>query len=281
MIEEAGLDFCALDSESFDMPLGFHTGAGVIFGNSGGVSEAVLRFAVEQVTGKPLAKVDFAEVRGEGGLREATFDLEGTKVKLAIVHGLANAKIVAEKVKAGKADYDVIEVMACPGGCIGGAGQPVGKNGFRKRRTKSLYEADKSLPLHKSQDNPFVTKCYQEHLGRVGGEKCHELLHTHYHNRRRLESEEIPLSEAQVQERIVVKVCAGTACFVRGSQKILHSLMSHVEERSLQNLVEVRANFCSENCGNGPTVTVGERVLPRCTFEIARDALEEELANHT
>jgi NADH-quinone oxidoreductase subunit G len=279
LIEEAGLDFSSLEPDSLDMPLGFHTGAGVIFGNSGGVSEAVLRFAAEVVTGKPLARVDFHEVRGAGGLREAKVPIDGTVLKLAIVHGLANARVVAENVKAGKADYDLIEVMACPGGCVGGAGQPVSTNGkARATRTRCLYEADKSLPLHKAQDNPFVARCYSEHLGAVGGEKSHALLHTHYHSRRRLDTEDIALSDSQGADRIEVKVCAGTACFVRGSQKILHALLAYVEEHSLQNAVDVRANFCAENCGNGPTVVVGDRVLPHCTFEAARDALNERLA---
>jgi NADH-quinone oxidoreductase subunit G len=280
MIQEAGLDFGAIQPESLDMPLGFYTGAGVIFGNSGGVSEAVLRFAAEKITGQPLAKVDFMEVRGEGGLREASVTVNDITVKIAIVHGLANARLVAEKVKAGKADYDIIEIMACPGGCIGGAGQPISRNRRAKKvRTKCLYEADKSLPLHKSQDNPFVAQCYKKHLGDVGGEKAHDLLHTHYQNRRRLDSDGIQLSDSQAENRIEVKVCAGTACFVRGSQKLLHALMAHVEEHSLQNMVDVQAVFCSENCCNGPTVIVGEKILPRCTFDLAREALNEELSN--
>ncbi|NLG35661.1 MAG: 4Fe-4S binding protein, partial [Lentisphaerae bacterium] len=281
LIEESGRDFSALEPESLDMPLGFHTGAGVIFGNSGGVSEAVLRFAAEAVTGKPLAKVDFHEVRGEGGLREASLNINGTEVKLAIVHGLANARIVAEKVRAGQTDYDIIEVMTCPGGCIGGAGQPIsaGNGSTKKIRTRNLYEADKFLPLHKSQDNPFITQCYRDHLGTIGGHKAHDLLHTHYYNRRRLDSEEIALTDARDENRIEVKVCAGTSCFIRGSQKLLHELIHHVEENSLQNRVDVRANFCSENCSHGPTVMIGEKKLSHCTFEMARDTLHEELKN--
>ncbi|MDO8836914.1 MAG: [FeFe] hydrogenase, group A [Vicinamibacterales bacterium] len=280
LIQEAGLDFNALEPESLDMPMGFHTGAGVIFGNSGGVSEAVLRFAAEELTGRPLEKVDFLAVRGEGGLREASVTINDVSVKIAIAHGLANARQVAEKVKAGKADYDLIEIMACPGGCIGGAGQPVSRNGHTKQvRTKRLYEADKSLPLHKSQDNPFVTRCYQTVLGAAGGEKAHELLHTHYHSRRQIDVGSMPLPEALAEQRVEVTVCAGTACFLRGSQKILHAVMGHVAEHSLQNLVDVRTVFCSENCSNGPTVMVGDRVLPRCSFDMVRDALNEELSH--
>jgi len=281
MIEEAGLDFGGLDPESLDMPFGFHTGAGVIFGNTGGVSEAVLRFAVEKVTGKPLARVDFQEVRGEGGLREARLSINDIPVKIAIVHGLANAKLVADQVRAGTSDYDLIEVMTCPGGCIGGAGQPVSYNGqARRRRTKDLYDADKNLPLHKSQENPFIEQCYKQHLGEIGGKTAHRLLHTPYHSRKRLESEPIPLSEGNGEKKILVKVCAGTACFVRGSQKLLHALLAHVKEHSLQNLVDVRANFCSEQCSSGPTVIIGDKVLQHCTLEIAREVLEAELASH-
>ncbi len=281
MIQEAGLDFSSLEPESLDMPFGFHTGAGVIFGNSGGVSEAVLRFAVEKITGKPAGQVDFHEVRGEGGLREASLTVDGTEVRIAIVHGLANAKLVADQVRAGTAPYDLIEVMTCPGGCISGAGQPVAHNGHtRQDRARSLYEADKSLPLHRSQDNPFIDRCYQEHLGAVGGTVAHRLLHTHYHGRKRLESEALPLSEGNGDGKIQVKVCAGTACFLRGSQKLLHALLGYVEEHSLQNMVDVRANFCSEQCAAGPTVIIGDKVLQHCTLERVRDVLDAELANH-
>jgi len=281
MIAEAGIDFANISPESLDMPFGFHTGAGVIFGNTGGVSEAVLRFAVEKVTGKPLAKTDFLEVRGEGGIREVALELDGASVKIAIVHGLANAKLVAERVRAGTSGYDLIEVMTCPGGCIGGAGQPVAHHeAIRRIRTKALYDADKSLPLHKAQDNPFIEQCYRQHLGEVGGAAAHRLLHTHYHSRKRMDGEPLPLSEGGGGHRLQVKVCAGTACFLRGSQQLLHALLAHVEERSLQNLVDVRANFCSEQCGNGPTVVIGDKVLQRCTMDLACAALDEELASH-
>ena len=181
MIQSAGLIFNSLQPESFDMPFGFYTGAGVIFGNSGGVMEAVLRYAAEKVTGKKLAKIEFEEVRGESGLREAKVTVNGTELKLAIVHGLRNARVVAEQVRAGKCHYDLIEVMACPGGCVGGAGQPVTTSrNARALRTKGLYHADKMLQLHKSQDNVFITECYAKFLGEIGGEKAHHLLHTSF-----------------------------------------------------------------------------------------------------
>src|SRR5512133_831379 len=160
MIEEAGLRFNKLEPESFDMPMGFKTGAGVIFGNSGGVSEAVLRYAAEKVTGKQLSNPDFLVVRGEAGTRSASVNLDGAEVKLVVVHGLRNARVIAEKVRRGECDADLIEVMACPGGCVGGAGPPVTRDPeARRSRTRGLYDADKNLELHKSQQNHYVTEC--------------------------------------------------------------------------------------------------------------------------
>jgi NADH-quinone oxidoreductase subunit G len=187
MIEEAGLRFADLEPGSFDLPLGFKTGAGIIFGNSGGVSEAVLRCAVEKLTGQPLANPDFYPVRGEEGLRFADLSVQGTRLRLAVVHGLKNARLLAEKVRRGECALDLIEVMACPGGCVGGAGQPVSRGAAaRQLRARGLYDADKHLELHKSQENPFVTGCYQRHLGEVGGPHAHQLLHTCHENRRPL-----------------------------------------------------------------------------------------------
>ena len=260
MIEAAGIRFSKLQPESLDMPFGFTTGAGVLFGDSGGVTEAVLRFAVEKITGTPLRDVDFETVRGESGLREANLTVDGQVLKLAIVHGLANARVVAEKVKAGNADYDLIEVMACPGGCIGGAGQPVSRNPeVNSQRTRGLYKADKSLQLHKSQDNVFVTECYTKFLGEVGGEKAHHLLHTGYQSRRRIADESMSLLGRPSQEKIRVDVCLGTNCYLKGSQAILNKLMDHVNEEGLENAVDIRASFCFENCEHGPTVKVGAR----------------------
>ena len=136
MVEQAGLDFNQLSPQSLDMPFGFKTGAGVIFGSSGGVTEAVLRYAADKLDGTQPDKIDFHEVRGQDGLREATVKVGDVELKLAIVHGLRNARAVAEKVRAGTSEHDLIEVMACPGGCIGGAGQPVSKKLGRPKETR-------------------------------------------------------------------------------------------------------------------------------------------------
>lgn len=181
MIDETGLRYQKLRPESYDMPMGFKTGAGVIFGNSGGVSEAVLRYAAEKVSGETLRSPDFHAVRGEDGMRLATIEIDGTTLKLAVVHGLKNARTLADKVRRGKSNLDLIEVMACPGGCIGGAGQPVSRDAtVRQRRTRGIYDVDKNLDLHKPQENHFVNDLYQRHLGDIGGHRAHHLLHTCY-----------------------------------------------------------------------------------------------------
>ncbi|HWI56459.1 MAG TPA: [Fe-Fe] hydrogenase large subunit C-terminal domain-containing protein, partial [Bacillota bacterium] len=278
MIEEAGLRFHQLEPESFDLPLGFKTGAGVIFGNSGGVSEAVLRYAAEQVSGQQLQNPDFHAVRGEAGLRLATVAVGGLQLKLAVVHGLKNARDLANQVLRGESDLDLIEVMACPGGCIGGAGQPVSRDAdVRRLRTRGLYEADKHLDLHKSQENHYVTECYQKYLGEIGGRKAHALLHTQYQNRRRIADEQILLGEGPAAEKIKANVCIGTNCFLKGSQGTLHELLGHVAQHHLQDQVEVSASFCFERCAQGPTVELDGKHLHHCTGKKACAAVDEKL----
>lgn len=278
MIQSAGILFDALQPESFDMPFGFYTGAGVIFGNSGGVMEAVLRFAAEKVTGKPLEKIEFEQVRGESGLREATVAVDGTELKLAIVHGLRNARVVAEQVRSGKSPYDLIEVMACPGGCVGGAGQPVTTSRTaRAMRTQGLYQADKMLQLHKSQDNVFVTECYAKFLGEIGGERAHHLLHTVYQSRRRISDESLPLMQSPASDKVKMSVCLGTNCFLKGSQEILNSVLRHAEETGIESRLDLRAGFCFEKCEHGPTVMVDGAHVPFCTAERAIAELDRRM----
>lgn len=282
MIEEAGIKFPKLEPESFDMPMGFKTGAGMIFGNSGGVAEAVLRYASEKIVGHKLDGADFPQVRGEGGLRKATLTLGDTELKLAVVHGLRNAHEVCQKVLNGEADYDLIEVMACPGGCIGGAGQPITRNGLetRRNRAKALYQVDKMLDLHKSQENHFVTECYRTlFAGEIGGHRAHELLHTEYSSRRRVAIDPISLVEPTTtgQETTKVAVCVGTNCFVKGSQSTLQSLLEHVEEHGLEETVRVTGSFCFERCEHGPTVQVGDTVLSHCSADCAIKTLKAKL----
>ena len=184
MLRESGINFETLPEEKFDEPLGISTGAGVIFGATGGVMEAALRTVYEVVTQKELPKIDFEEVRGIEGVKEATVDLQGTKVKVAVAHGLSNAKKLMEKIKDGTADYQFIEVMCCPGGCIGGGGQPFPTNlETRLARIKAIYNEDQGMALRKSHENPAVQELYKDFLEKPLGEKSHHLLHTHYTKR--------------------------------------------------------------------------------------------------
>jgi len=185
-IKQANINFQSLEDEEFDTPLGESTGAAVIFGTTGGVIEAACRTAYEVFTGKKLEKIDFQELRGMDGVRSATLDFNGTPIKIGIAHGLGNARKLLDDVKSGKSDFTAIEVMACPGGCIGGGGQPLhhGNSEIIKARATAIYKEDKQKPLRKSHENPFIIKLYEEYLGKPGSEKSHHLLHTHYFNRK-------------------------------------------------------------------------------------------------
>lgn len=186
MFRETGINFEILPEEEFDAPLGISTGAGVIFGATGGVMEAALRTVYEIVTEAEMPNLDLEDVRGLDGVKEATVDLKGTKVKVAVAHGLANARKLMEKIKEGTSDYDFIEVMCCPGGCIGGGGQPIPTNlETRKARIKAIYQADQGKKIRKSHENPAVQELYREFLEKPLGEKSHHLLHTHYTKRGR------------------------------------------------------------------------------------------------
>lgn len=278
MVEGAGLQLTALEPESFDMPMGFKTGAGLIFGNSGGVSEAVLRYAAGKLLhGRGPVMAEFQSVRGEEGIRIAAVKLGDIDLKIGVVHGLANARTIAEQVRKGECDLDLIEVMACPGGCVGGAGQPVSRGrAARVARTRGLYEADRQIELHSSGENRFVTELYQKYLGEVGGEKAHQFLHTHYQNRRRIADARLVLGEGGSPERVKAAVCVGTNCFLKGSQAVLHEVLE--QTAGLEDRVEVSASFCFERCEHGPSAEVDGEVLTGCSGASICEALRAKLA---
>lgn len=278
MIKEAGIKFQTLAPENIDLPLGFKTGAGVIFGASGGVSEAVLRYVYEKAKGVPLDNSDFIEVRGLDGRREISVNLNGEEVRIAIINGLKNAELLIEEIRTGKSKYDFIEVMACPGGCIGGAGQPVQMEyDARCERASALYNTDKMLQLHKSQENPYIAELYKNTLGEIGGEKAHHLLHTHYHNRKRMAHSDMSLLGGK--DKLNINVCVGTNCFIRGSQTLLRKLIDYVDHNDLEDFVSIDADFCMEQCENGPGVRVGGKVYKQATYEMITKAIEEQLKN--
>lgn len=186
MIDRAGIKFADLPDEKFDTPLGISTGAGVIFGASGGVMEAALRTAVEKLSGQKLEKLDFTDVRGMQGIKEASYNVAGMEVKVAVASGLANAKELLNKVKRGEANYHFIEIMGCPGGCVNGGGQPQQPasvrnfEDIRSLRAKALYDIDAAMPVRKSHENEAIQQLYKEFFGEPGSHKAHEILHTSY-----------------------------------------------------------------------------------------------------
>ncbi len=182
MIKEAGIDFAALEENEFDSIMGESTGAAAIFGTTGGVIEAATRTAYELVTGETLERIDFDQLRGLEGIREATVKIGDIDLKIGIAHGLGNARKLLEDIKSGKQFFHAIEIMACPGGCIGGGGQPYhhGDETVIKKRQAAIYEIDKNSPRRKSHENQMILKLYEDYLGEPYGKKAHELLHTCY-----------------------------------------------------------------------------------------------------
>jgi len=184
LIKLKKIPFANLPEEDYDDPLGISTGAAALFGVTGGVMEAALRTAYEVATGKTLPKIVFNEVRGLEGIREAEIDIDGKKVRVAVAHGLANARKLIEKILAGEVKYNFVEIMACPGGCIGGGGQPYSKDpDILVKRAEAIYTIDELKTIRKSHENPAIKKLYEEYLGEPLSHKAHELLHTHYEDR--------------------------------------------------------------------------------------------------
>jgi len=189
MLKSQGIDLKELPEEAPDELMGMYTGAATIFGVTGGVMEAAVRTAYWMITGRELENLDIEAVRGMAGIKEAELDINGLKVKVAVAHGLGNARALLTKVKKqieeqGKSEYAFIEIMACPGGCVGGGGQPKGSTfAMRARRGEGLYREDKSLPYRRSHENPAIKRAYEKFLGKPGSEIAHKLLHTYYYKR--------------------------------------------------------------------------------------------------
>ncbi len=282
MIAQAGIQFNELTPDEFDLPFGYKTGAGIIFGNSGGVSEAVLRYAHELIKKEKLDYVEFSEVRNNTGIKSASINIDGAEIKIAIVHSLINAKEVLADIKSGKSKYDLVEIMACPGGCVGGAGQPVYfDNDTLSNRKNALYSTEKMLQLHKSQDNPYINKIYKEWESQEDGQHiAHNLLHTSYKKRKRIDIEQLTLLK-QSDNTVDVHICFGTSCFIKGAQGIIKKMVKHINDNDLTNIVNVKVGFCMENCDKGPTVTIGNEVIGKCTFEKALDVMNKKIAEMT
>ena len=186
MIKQAHIEFVELEDSGFDDPMGEATGAAAIFGVTGGVMEAALRTAAETLEKKPLKELEFKEVRGKSGIKKATLNIAGKEIRIAVVSGLKNAREMMEEIKSGNADFDFLEVMSCPGGCILGGGQPIKSSKTRseidvfKKRSNALYNIDEKSTIRKSHENPYLKKAYKEYIGKPGGHTAHKLFHTSY-----------------------------------------------------------------------------------------------------
>ncbi|MGB4273666.1 MAG: NADH-dependent [FeFe] hydrogenase, group A6 [Bacillota bacterium] len=275
LLKQAGIVFEELEGEAFDQPFGLTTGGGVIFGVTGGVAEAVLRTAAD-VLETDLGYVDFKEVRGFQGLREATVRLGDTELNIAIVHGLANVRKLLDATRSGEARYDLVEVMACPGGCVGGGGQPQPNDTeSRKARGKGLYAGDRLSQLRSPSENLAVTKLYDEHLSEPGSDLAHEVLHTCYGSRRRI-SGDIRINGTK-PGALDVSICVGTGCYVRGSYDVLQAFTKLSDQCDIEDKVNLKATFCLEHCENGVSIKVGDRIVTGVTPLNAKEIFEKEV----
>lgn len=280
LIRSASIDFNELEPQPFDIPLGAGTGAGVLFGVTGGVTEAVLRYAYERLTGEELKKVEFEQVRGLEAVRIAEVDFGAKKVKVAIVHGLANAQRLIQEIREGKRYYDFVEVMNCPGGCIGGGGMPLGYPDYPevlRKRAQGLYNADKLSPVRKPQDSPTVKFLYERWLKKPNSKIAEKFLHTHYCSRRRISKEIIRIQEAKSAQKVDIAVCVGTSCYLKGSYNLIQALANLAREYEVENKVSIGATFCLEKCAQGPNIRINEEVVTGVSLDNLRKIFEEKV----
>ncbi|MDD3153856.1 MAG: [FeFe] hydrogenase, group A [Victivallaceae bacterium] len=280
MIGSMGIKFESLEPEAFDMPLGFSTGGGVIFGTTGGVMEAALRFAAEKVTGKKLADVNFTEVRGLAPRKESLVDLGDVKLRLAVVHGLANARALIEDIKAGRVQYDFVEVMACPGGCVAGGGQPVTENdSIRKLRANGLYSADRTNQLQKPQDNYLVEECYKESFGgHAGSHEAHEALHTVYQNRSQVFDPKSIVINGSAPRKVEITVTLSARKAGSPGEALLNRVCEFVRKENLAEQVVLSAAFSARDTDfDKSCVTIGESAIDGADLDTRFDQIESAI----
>ncbi len=263
LFEERGMDPRTIKPVPVDAFFGKASGAGIIFGASGGVAEAALRLAAERVIGKRMESFTYEEVRGLKGVKKTTVGLGETKVRLAVVSGLTNAQDLVDHIRSGDAPYDLIEVMACPGGCINGSGNPAPKlTSDPGDRLEVLYRLDEAAPIKTSQDNPTIKAIYTNWLGEPDGTLSHHNLHTTY-RRRSMRVQESVEELLRDNVPIDVGVCLGTSCYLKGSFHLLEGLSAELRKRGLLERFRIKARFCTDQCSGGPNVVVGANVINR------------------
>ncbi|MEW6524917.1 MAG: [FeFe] hydrogenase, group A [Bacillota bacterium] len=279
LLRQDGIVFDQLEEEAFDQPFGLVSGAGVIFGVSGGVAEAAVRTAAS-ILGVNAGKVDYHELRGYQGVRGARVQLGDLEVRLAVVSGLGNATKLLEAVKAGTESYDLIEVMACPSGCTGGGGQPYPNDqAARRLRGAGLYRSDRVTQFRNPLDNLAVQKIYSGWLGGRDSQACHDTLHTHYHPRRRIDGKDIRVTRAPAEKPLEVSVCVGTGCYLRGAYDVLAKFGELSVREDVAGHLNLRATFCLEQCDQGVSIKVGDRVITGVSPGNAREVFDREVAS--
>jgi len=276
MMKESGIDFDKLEISSFDSSFSYFTGGAVIFGSSGGVSEAVLRYAADALD-KGSAK-EYKQLRGFDGIKISEVTIGDETLSLAIVSGLANARKLIDMIRNGEANYDLIEVMACRGGCVNGGGQPITSDRTAvEKRSQGLYDNDRMMQFHVSSENPHLQQLYEDCLTE---EKAHELLHTSFETRRRIVQDDFSLfndGDSETEPEVSLKICFGTSCFLRGAQNLYKGLIDYINENGLESKVEVKANFCGKLCKKGPVLDINGTTIEHCTIDDAKAEIERIL----
>jgi NADH-quinone oxidoreductase subunit G len=259
------------------MPFGIASGAGIIFAMSGGVTEAVVRFAAEKIAGDAFAcRVTKNSI--SKGITELTVTIGETSFKSAVVHGLKNARAVCRDIVIGTSPYQVIEIMACPGGCINGAGQPVitDFNSVTKR-AEGLRDIDTRSRISTSLSNSSIARIYSDYLGHSGSELAHNLLHTHYSSRKRVRDDAFHM-HGSVTPKLSVSICVGTNCCLGGAHELMRDLVAHIDTHGIQDIVEVKAAFCFERCsGKAPMVMINNELVGGCTLEHIQKRINDVL----
>lgn len=279
MIKESGIVFNELQQVGFDNPLGMGSGSALIFGASGGVMESVVRFVSGYVNGTELGRVDFHPVRGIEGIKEAEVEVQSKVLKLAVVNGIANAEKLLQSIKEGNAEYHAVEVMACPGGCIGGGGQPdVNDTGARIQRLKSIYQLDAIEQVHKAQDNIYVNKIINEWLQGSGSHTAYNDLHTNYVPRRRITGKPLVLSDKTSESPVQVFVCVGTSCYLRGSYDVLNKFSDLSKVYGLENYIRLSGTFCLEHCDHGVSIKINDEIITGVNLDNAEHIFKTRIA---
>lgn len=276
MIKQACIDFRKLRPMEMDAPFGVFSGAGVIFGASGGVAEAAVRTAHTLITGEPLKDLNIDQARGLKTLKELNLKIKDIEVKVAVVNTLGEADRLLQAVQDGKVKYDMIEVMACPGGCIAGAGQPysIDCQSIKEGRIKGIYSIDERSAVRNSHENPEVLALYEKWLKEPNSHNAHEFLHTHYRNRRRIDGQPINIKgDGADVGKTDICVCVGTSCYVKGAYHFIETANRIIKERGWADKVNIRATFCFENCRKGPNIKINGQLIPEATADKAEEIL--------